>query len=159
VLEQIAPPSEGVAGGRRAVPRGRLAEASRRAGAVGVEARRLRMRAELRAPVHAIDVLLDDLERVNLAGGAPATAPEVVAWLHRVEAGVGVRAPDWVREVDDTTRLHAAVLRWQGAMLDRCRPDRAGIGDMHDDTLDLLLIPHAPMGRFPLGDRGGRWVA
>lgn len=140
----------------------RLAEASRVAREADVEGRRLTTRAALRAPVHAIDVLLDDLERVNLRGGASTATPEVAEWLRRVEEEVGAPAPDWVREVPDTVRLHAAILRWQGSMLDRCRPDRAGIGDMHEDPLDLLLLPHTAFPRIPLGAllaRNGRRVA
>jgi len=126
----------------------RLAYAASVAREADTEALRAVTRATARAPVHAIDVLLDDLERVNLAGGAPAGAPVVAAWLQRVETEVGA-APDWVHDVPDTVRLHAAMLRWQGQLLDRCRPDRAGLGDMHEDPLDLLLIPTA-LGRLPL---------
>lgn len=144
-MDTLAPTSaisEAVAGRRLA----RAASLAREADAV---ARRAVTRASLRAPVHAIDVLLDDLERVNLAGGAATSAPVVAEWLRRVEDEVGAAAPAWVHDVPDTVRLHAAVLRWQGQLLDRCRPDRDGLGDMHEDPLDLLLIPNA-LGRFPL---------
>jgi len=119
----------------------RLADTSRVARDAAAEARRGRPGAALRAPVRSIDVLLDELERVNLAGGATTATSAVVDWLARLEDAVGARAPEWVREVPDTARLHAAILRWQGELLDRCRPDRRGIGDMHDEPLDAVLPP------------------
>lgn len=136
----------------------RLARAASVAREADTEARRAHTRASLRAPIHAIDVLLDDLERVNLSGGAATSSPAVAGWLRRVEAEVGVIAPDWVHDVPDTVRLHAAVLRWQGQLLDRCRPDRGGLGDMHEDPLDLLLIPSV-LGRLPLTPRPRSRVA
>jgi len=124
----------------------RLAEASRIARDAAAGVMPGQVRAALRAPVHAIDRLLDDLERLNLRGGAGTEAPAVRDWLARVEGEVGAPAPAWVREVPDTVRLHAAVLRWQGQLLDRCRPDRSGIGDMHEDPLDFLLLPASVLG-------------
>ena len=128
-------------------PRGTtpLADASRVARAAAATQRE-RARATLRAPVRSIDLLLDELERVNLRGGATTDTPQVADWLVRLEGEVGLAAPQWVREVPDTVRLHAAILRWQGQLLDHYRPDRRGIGDMHDDPLDFILLPPAVLG-------------
>ncbi|HEV7677681.1 MAG TPA: hypothetical protein VGQ42_03850 [Candidatus Dormibacteraeota bacterium] len=109
-----------------------------------------RQGAERRA-IRAIDVLLDDLERVNLGGGATTESPRVIRWLAQVETEVGIAVPAWVAAVPDTVRLHAAILRWQGALLDQWRPERGHIGDMHEDPLDLLLIPEATLGRMRTG--------
>jgi len=130
----------------------RLAEASRVARQADSDARGIRVRESLRAPVRAIDRLLDDLERLNLRGGTSAEAPEVVAWLGRVEDEAGLSVPAWVREVPDTVRLHAAILRWQGTLLDICRPDRGALPERHD-PLDLLLLPHAGVPSLPLRPR------
>jgi hypothetical protein len=158
-LHPLASPA--VAGDTR-TPVQPLAEASRLATEARTGLRPSQLRRTLRAPIRAIDLLLDDLECVNLAGGAPSSSPEVVAWIARVEEQVGMQAPSWVHAVEDTVRLHAAVLRWQGILLDGFRPDRARLGDMHEDPIDLLLLPHAPLGPFlpgRVGDRIRRRVA
>jgi hypothetical protein len=124
-----------------------------------VEGERLRRQGAARRPVRALDVLLDDLERVNLRGGASTAAPQVVDWLAEVESEVGVPLPAWVLAVPDTVRLHAAMLRWQGALLDMCRPERDHIGDLHEDPIDFLLLPGAPMGRLAPRQRVRRQVA
>jgi hypothetical protein len=125
-----------------------------------VEGERLRRQGAARRPVRALDLLLDDLERVNLRGGASTSAPHVVEWLDEVQTEVGLPLPAWVLAVPDTVRLHAAMLRWQGALLDMCRPERDGICDLHEDPIDFLLLPGAPLGRLlPSRQRVRRQVA
>ena len=132
-------------------PAGRLQRVSRAVRDPGAETSPTLSRAELRAPVRAIDERLDGLERLNLAGGAPMESPAVVAWLARVEEAVGSAAPNWVHEASDTVALHAAVLRWQGGLLDRCHPEREGIADSREDPLDLLFLRSLGLlgGPFP----------
>ena len=138
-----------------------LAEASRVARAADSERKLSEVRRRLRAPIRAIDLLLDELERINLRGGAPISAPSVAAWLDQVEVAVGAPAPQWVRDVPDTARLHAEVLRWQGAMLDHVRPERTQFHDLREDPLDLWLFPRPLYGQpvEPLRARPGRYVA
>ena len=121
-----------------------LADASRAVRDAAVDTQRRLRQARVRRPVRAIDVLLDELERFNLAGGAVTSAPAVLDWLAQVELAVGIPVPGWVLAVPDTVRLHAAMLRWQGALLSLCRPERGEIGDLHDDPLDLLLLSSVP---------------
>jgi hypothetical protein len=127
-----------------AAPPTPLADLSRAVRDAAVDTRRQRSQAGPRRPVRAIDVLLDELERFNLAGGAITASPPVLTWLAQVEVAVGLPVPGWVLAVPDTVRLHAAMLRWQGALLSQCRPDRDDIGDLRDDPLDLLLLSSAP---------------
>jgi hypothetical protein len=131
---------------------GRLAEATRAARDADLALEHMRRQGAERRAIRAIDVLLDELERVNLGGGATTESPRVIRWLARVETEVGITVPAWVAAVPDTVRLHATILRWQGVLLDEWRPERGHIGDMHEDPLDLLLIPGAALGRM----RGGR---
>lgn len=112
-----------------------------------------------RQPVRALDVLLDELERFNLAGGALTSSPRVMAWLGQVQGSVGMPIPGWVLSVPDTVRLHAAMLRWQGQLLSACHPEREDMADVHDDPLDLLLLPHAPGAILPGRTRIRRQVA
>lgn len=121
-----------------------LADASRAVRDAAADMRRQRRQAAARRPIRAIDVLLGDLERFNLAGGAPTSDRAVRDWLAQVEVAVGMPVPAWVMSVPDTVRLHAAMLRWQGALLSECRPERDDIGDLHDDPLDLLLLSSMP---------------
>lgn len=130
---------------------GRLAEAIRVARNADLALEQQRRQGAERRAIRAIDVLLDDLERVNLGGGATTESPRVIRWLAQVETEVGIAVPAWVAAVPDTVRLHAAILRWQGALLDQWRPERGHIGDMHEDPLDLLLIPEATLGRMRTG--------
>jgi hypothetical protein len=113
-----------------------------------VDMQRQRRLANVRRPVRAIDVLLDELERFNLAGGVQITSPAVTDWLAQVELAVGLPVPGWVVAVSDTVRLHASILRWQGALLTQCRPERENIGDLHEDPLDLLLLQGSPVDRM-----------
>jgi hypothetical protein len=117
-----------------------LAEASRAVHDAASDSQRQRSLPNPRRPVRALDVLLGELERFNLAGGALTSSPEVLDWLTQVEAEVGLAVPGWVLSMSDTVRLHAAMLRWQGALLSACRPERDDIADLHEDPLDLLLL-------------------
>jgi hypothetical protein len=101
---------------------------------------RLRRTPDPRSAVRALDVLLGELERFNLAGGALTSTPAVMGWLVQVEGAVRTPIPGWVLSMADTVRLHAAMLRWQGALLTACRPERDQIADLHEDPLDLLLL-------------------
>jgi hypothetical protein len=102
-------------------------------------------------------VLLDELERFNLAGGALTSAPAVMDWLGQVQGAVRMPIPGWVLSVPDTVRLHAAMLRWQGMLLSACHPEREAMADAHDDPLDLLLLP--PQAILPGRPRVRRQVA
>jgi hypothetical protein len=124
-----------------------MSEAARMVREAAATMQRQRRQAAVRRPVRAIDVLLDELERFNLAGGALTSSPPVMDWLAQVELAVGQPAPGWVLAVSDTVHLHAAMLRWQGALLTQCRPERDAIGDLHEDPIDLLLLPGAPLER------------
>ena len=115
-----------------------LAEASRAARDAACDVERQRREPNPRHPIHAIDRLLDELERFNLAGGAPTSAPAVMSWLGDLQQAVGVPIPGWVLSMSDTTHLHAAMLRWQGMLLTACRPERAQIPDLHEDPFDLV---------------------
>lgn len=143
----------GAGNGARDIRTDRLQEVSRAVRDAGAEARRTPERTAMRAPVRAIDARLDELERLNLAGGASAGSPRVVAWLAEVEEEVGFAAPRWVHEVPDTVALHAAVLRWQGSLLDRCHPERSALEDSREDPLDLLFLRHLGLEPFPLVPR------
>jgi hypothetical protein len=121
-----------------------LADASRAVRDAAFDQQRQGRQTTARRPVRALDVLLDELERFNLAGGADTSTPPVLGWLAQVEAAVGLPIPGWVLGVPDTVRLHAAMLRWQGALLSLCRPDRDAMGDLHDDPLDVLLLSSIP---------------
>jgi hypothetical protein len=129
---------------RAPVPATPLADLSRAVRDAAVDTQRRRRQATVRRPVRALDVLLDELERLNLAGGAVTSAPAVLDWLAQVEVAVGIPVPGWVLGVNDTVRLHAAILRWQGALLSQCRPERDTMGDLHDDPIDLLLFSSVP---------------
>jgi hypothetical protein len=120
--------------------------------------RRLRT-PDPRTPVRALDVLLDELERFNLAGGALTSSPAVMDWLGQVQSGVRLPIPGWVLSVPDTVRLHAAMLRWQGVLLSACHPERDGMGDVHDEPLDLLLLSHGAPALLPGRPRIRRQVA
>jgi len=136
-----------------------MAEASRAVRDAASDMQRLRRLPNPRRPVRAIDLLLDELERFNLAGGALTSAAAVMDWLSQVQAAVGIAIPGWVLSVPDTVRLHAAMLRWQGALLTACHPERDQLGDLHDDPLDLLLLPSAPAAMVPNRSRVRRQVA
>lgn len=124
-----------------ATPMAQVARAVRDA---AVDRDRLRRSPDPRVPVRALDVLLDELERFNLAGGALTSSPKVLHWLAQVQAAVGTAVPGWVLSVSDTVHLHAAMLRWQGMLLSACHPERDELADAHDDPLDLLLLAPIP---------------
>jgi hypothetical protein len=109
--------------------------------------------------VRALDVLLGELERFNLAGGALTSSPEVLDWLTQVEGAVGLAVPGWVLSMSDTVRLHAAMLRWQGALLSACHPERDDIADLHEDPLDVLLLSAGADGLLRSRPRVRREVA
>lgn len=115
-----------------------LADASRAVRDAACDVERQRREPNRRQPVQAIDVMLDELERFNLQGGAPTSAPAVMSWLGQVQEAVGVPIPGWVLSMADTTHLHAAILRWQGILLTACHPERAEIADLHEDPFDLV---------------------
>ncbi|HXA30399.1 MAG TPA: hypothetical protein VN193_16820 [Candidatus Angelobacter sp.] len=117
-----------------------MADAARAVRDAATDEQRRRGLPNPRRPVRAIDVLLGELERFNLAGGALTSSDAVVDWLSQVELAVGLPVPAWVLSMSDTVRLHAAMLRWQGALLSACHPDRDEIADLHEDPLDLLLL-------------------
>jgi len=117
-----------------------MADAARAVREAAWDDQRRRSLPNPRRPVRALDVLLGELERFNLAGGALTSTPEVMEWLAQVEDAVALPVPGWVLSMSDTVRLHAAMLRWQGLLLTACRPERDDIPDMHEDPLDLLLL-------------------
>jgi hypothetical protein len=112
-----------------------------------------------RRHVRAVDVLLGELERFNLAGGERASSPEVSGWLRHLQGSVSVEVPAWVLAMPDTVQLHAAMLRWQGLLLSAARPERDEIADLHEDPIDLLLLPAAAQPRRPERERVRRRVA
>lgn len=120
---------------------------------------RLRRSPNPRRPVRALDVLLDELERFNLAGGALTSSAAVMDWLGQVQGAVRMPIPGWVLSVPDTVRLHAAMLRWQGMLLSACHPERDQLADAHDDPLDLLLLPRSAVPVLPGRTRIRRQVA
>ncbi len=136
-----------------------MAQAARAVREAAVERDRRRRSPDPRTPVRALDVLLDELERFNLAGGALTSSPRVLDWLTQVQAAVSVAIPGWVVSVPDTVRLHAAMLRWQGMLLSACHPERDDMVDAHDDPLDLLLLPAVPPAILPGRPRVRRQVA
>jgi len=136
-----------------------MADASRAVRDAAAETTRLRRIPNPRSPVRALDVLLDELERFNLAGGALTSTPQVMDWLGQVQSAVRMPIPGWVLSVPDTVRLHAAMLRWQGILLSACHPERDAMPDAHDDPLDLLLLPQSPRAVLPGRPRIRRQVA
>jgi hypothetical protein len=136
-----------------------MADAARAVRDAAYDGERRRRRPDPRGPVRALDVLLDELERFNLAGGALTSSVPVMDWLGQVEDAVGACVPGWVLSMSDTVRLHAAMLRWQGALLTACHPERDQIGDLHEDPLDLLLLAPDPGRLLPRRPRLRRQVA
>lgn len=136
-----------------------MADASRAVRDAAADVTRRRLTPDPRSPVRALDVLLDELERFNLAGGALTSAPPVMEWLGQVQAAVRMPIPGWVLSVPDTVRLHAAMLRWQGTLLSACHPERDAMADAHDDPLDLLLLAPPPRAVLPGRPRIRRQVA
>ena len=136
-----------------------MAEASRAVRDAASDRQRRRNLPNPRRPVRALDVLLGELERFNLDGGALTSSPAVLDWLAQVELAVGLPVPGWVLSMSDTVRLHAAMLRWQGALLSACRPDRDDIADLHEDPLDLLLLSPGGEGLLRSRPRAPRQVA
>ncbi|HZS15778.1 MAG TPA: hypothetical protein VFC09_14380 [Candidatus Dormibacteraeota bacterium] len=136
-----------------------MAQASRAVREAASDLTRRRLEPDPRRPVRALDLLLDELERFNLAGGALTSSPDVLDWLGQVQAAVGTPVPGWVLAVPDTVRLHAAMLRWQGTLLNACHPERDQLGDLHDDLIDLLLLSPAPAAVAPNRARVRRQVA
>jgi hypothetical protein len=136
-----------------------MAEAAQAVRDAASDGERRRHRPNPRRPVRAIDVLLGELERFNLAGGALTSSPDVLDWLAQVEVAVGMPVPGWVLSMSDTVRLHAAMLRWQGALLTACRPERDEIADLHEDPLDLLLLSAGADGLLRPRSRVRRQVA
>lgn len=136
-----------------------LAEASRAVRDAASDRQRQRSLPNPRRAVRALDVLLGELERFNLAGGALTSSPEVLDWLTQVEGAVGLPVPGWVLSMSDTVRLHAAMLRWQGALLSACHPERDDIADLHEDPLDVLLLSAGADGLLRSRPRVRREVA
>lgn len=136
-----------------------LALASRAVYDVGAKHLRRRDLSGPRRSVRALDLLIGELERFNLEGGASTSTPEVLGWLAGVEAALDMCIPGWVLSMPDTVRLHAAVLRWQGLLLGACRPDGDEIPDLHEDPIDLLLLPAAAGRLEPVRPRPRRQVA
>jgi hypothetical protein len=92
---------------------------------------RRRERERARSEVSDLEAAVDAVERHSLESieGIPA---QVRALVGRLATRLSVSAPPSVMRARTLTRLHDALLDWQGRLLDYTTPQRCAFGDRYD---------------------------
>jgi hypothetical protein len=144
-------------------PRGSLAAANLavREAAAAFELEVARRRRARRA-IEAIDAVLEAVEQHNLSR-RPRRLPLLSPWSAHLEEQGRLTIPPHILQLQNTARLHGALMDWQDELFNELVPGRADLlrrdehGEMHRHVLPLQpssAHPGAPPHRSPL-----RWRA